>query len=299
MTDPFSSQIHYAMYLLSRLSAPMFLVLAGICLVLSSKKRLVRQKKADVLKHHILRGVFLFFMGFAFNLIMLEPLFTLNSLHSIGLSIILLSPIALKPTTIKCLILALAVLFLSEEAYRHDRISAVLILFQAPMFPWIIFAIIGVYAGMFFTQYRSDPLKVFVHIGVLSSLLILCGVLLNYTGTSIIWGQRPSTSFIAIAAGSSIYLGAMLLFVFRIMHKKFPVFMPIAAFGRHALVMYFAHGIFLTEVVNLLGLKNKLTESYALLVLVLYIIASWVIIWYIEGKILKTRYKKDVETYNP
>ncbi|MEA3255004.1 MAG: heparan-alpha-glucosaminide N-acetyltransferase domain-containing protein [Candidatus Altiarchaeota archaeon] len=271
MFNKAESEVYGYLFIMSRLSAPLFLFIVGICLVLSAQRH-----KNHMLQHYLKRGFLLILIGFLLNLITPMDLLSFNILHTIGLSIILLFILLIEPIKIKCLLSILLLIPLSHIAYKSIHMKNILDMFQFPILPWIIFVIFGIAAGSFLTDFYRHKMNKFpryLEFSALLSIILACalvklGVSFNYTA----YCTGP---FIMLSTAAVLYTTAMFFWVYEV-YKKNPVFLkPLIIYGRFAFFIYFIHHVFVYTIPDQLGFLNKFSETGSIISLLWFLIISW------------------------
>lgn len=232
------STIYQISSILGTLSAPIFTFLVGISLFISFK-RMKALGKLYIRNRTIKRGIFLFFVGlsFAFTIWGPEYLFDWDVLTLIAFSILILYPLrSLKPAYL--VLISLGIIILSpmlrkwtgyfsywnreilppEYTYEltfSDIFWGFWVNGYFPVFPWIVFPILGFVTGQWFLNSDSDEIKnkrhhILFWVGI---SMVLSGVIILFINSKLnpseilSWYLSPyefypaTTSFIIINLG--------------------------------------------------------------------------------------------------
>lgn len=263
---------------ISGLGAPLFTFLSGVSYRLWINGLVTKGvRDEEISKISIRRGLFVFGVGFAFNILVWLPEDTFNwdVLTFIGSAILLLNLLRHQPLMIPVAI-ALTSIFISPvlraitdyPAYWINyyfeadlTLSEVLIGYFVtgyfPIFPWITYSLTGfIVASMMFPEDQSEKPGVgkFLSFG---GVLICCGVSLLVFGERFAdplqqyfftgWAMFPaSTEYVLITVGSAILLFC-LLHQFVDLHPRLPEqkhrFQIFKVFSRYAFTIYLLHHI--------------------------------------------------------
>jgi len=180
---------HYLVYLTISLSAPLFLFLVGFSLTLSFYRG--RTAPLDTRPVHywryLKRGLGLLLAGYALNIVIAphEPFYSGGILQTIGISIILLTPLLSKLQQRKfrdgVLIMAflLYLLFVYAQpgivawSVRHP-LMAHLFFEGYPPWPWISMVLIGLHSGYKWVEVENQANSVRRHLLQMQTLGIVC-----------------------------------------------------------------------------------------------------------------------------
>lgn len=282
MIDPDNSVTYALMVLASRFSAPLFLLIVGLCLVLSTERK---QNKRAAIEHTLKKGVFLLLSGFLLNIIIYAPLSELNILHTIGLSMILIAPAAIKPSAAKSTASLMIILAASLLAPLIPQLNDILGLFLFPPLPWMTFIMLGVIVGQMLTklQANGEPKKVPRHLEMAAVILMLSALAFILLGEDFSY-YPPTWSFIALAAAIILYVIAIFYWIYEILGKRPAIMRPLETYGVFAYALYFSHHILVVTIPKQLNLLNTFSETEVLGYMLLFLLASWLILDALQKK---------------
>jgi uncharacterized membrane protein len=286
LAEPDASVTYALMLLASRFAAPMFLFIVGLCLTLSAEKRSSR-KAAE---HILMRGIFLIATGFILNLIIYAPATDINILHTIGLSMILLSPAAINPSAPKSAAALAGLILLSLSLPHMPQLNDALAASQFPILPWMIFTAFGLMAGQSISQLqKSGETKKVPHIlEAAAVVLMLSAAALLMTGDE--FRYYPATwSYITLTTALVLYVLAVAYWAYEVLGKRLPMLRPLETYGRYAYIIYFGHHLFVATIPAQLGLLNKFTETETIGYMILFLAASFLLLDSFEKKRDKER----------
>jgi len=70
--NPLNSAVYIICFIITRISAPLFLVVSGISMTLSASRRARSQNRVDIAAHFVKRGLLLIAAGLAINIITMD-----------------------------------------------------------------------------------------------------------------------------------------------------------------------------------------------------------------------------------
>ena len=275
MIDAGKENIAYVFFvLISRFAAPLFLLIVGLCMVLSSQKR-----KEKAVQHLMMRGAFLFFSGYLINLMVYRDFFSLNILHTIGLSIIIFSLFSVSKK-IRWTILAVALMAMISPLLSDTGIEEI---FFFPILPWGLFTGLGVILGQLMITYPQaydlDRYRKEMEASI-TALLILSFIAFH--------AFYPATwAVFAAAATFFIYLSALIY-----QKTRGAIMGPFKTYGVYAYQLYFVHLFFAVTIPGQLGMLNSLTGIETMAVLFLFLYLSWIILEIVRSYSSKARQKQ-------
>lgn len=280
MRDPYNSDTFILMFVISRLSAPLFLIVVGISMALSANNRAgIKDKKATI-SHYIKRGFTLIIGGALLNLMTYASPAKFNILYTIGLSLIFFSILAVRPSRYTTATALVAVLFLTEGARLFGPLDTILARFDFPPFPWMIFTVYGLIIGDSLVRFcKTGRLNIIVwYLEATSVLLMALTAAYIYMGIPFIYRGTATLPFISLAMAASTYLLSLFILSYEV-HKFDPLILrPLKAFGRFALPVYFIHYVFVVTIPHALGFKNSLTLLESLASLAVFTMISYLAI---------------------
>ena len=284
MQDPYNSDTFILMFMISRLSAPLFLAVVGISIVLSAYKRSGGEDKNATVRHFIKRGFTLLIAGAVLNVMIFADPMKLNILHTIGLSIIILSIVAVSPTMYNIAASLLAALLCSEAAYFLEPAKTILSRFDFPLFPWIIFVIYGMILGSSIIQFNKEgKVKIIVwYLQVSAVLLMVSTAFCIFIGIPFEYQHKITLPFISLAMALTAYILSISLLVYEIRRSDPAILRPLLTYGRFALPVYFIHYAFVITIPRIQGFENMLSLNESLYALVVFLIASYLVLRKIE-----------------
>lgn len=273
--------------LVSRLSAPLFVLLAGYSVCLSAERRVPSHGRAAFLRHIMLRVAQLFALGCLVNLMRFDYVLTPNILHLMGLSVLVACLLYLGSNrTWYALVLGLLVSYsVSGPTYYssvlvrspQDLLPRLLLSGEYPPLPWLIYAVLGLGLAWFF---RGADKR--FNMVLLGEALLCLGLLMALMGFSADMTANHSTFMVLILGAISIayYLVSNLAqlqklsFIGRFM----------ASYGRHSLAVYLTHQFLFITVPRLIGVQNTLDE-----VGVSFVFAGYLALAYIGIKVYEDK----------
>ena len=280
MYQPEKSEFYMSMFAISRFAAPMFLLVVGISMVLSAKRRISNDGRNSAVKHLVWRGFFIILAGFALNVVTFHSISDLNILYTIGLSIIFLSALSTDPRPVKCLVYALVLYIISETVIKLDAIKNFLDMFQYPVLPWTIFVIFGIAIGNYILVFQRDDrtkkLPYYLEfsailLGILSIVFVMLGFPFRY------W-PYSTAPFITATTSLMLYFVAIFFWIYEVDGKN-PVFLrPLIVYGRYALLLYFVHRILIVTIPELINMKNSFSETESIIALLAFLLISWLLL---------------------
>jgi uncharacterized membrane protein len=285
MKDADNSVTYALMILASRFAAPLFLLIVGLCLTLSTERRQKTQNKRQILEHTAKKGAFLMLSGFLLNMIIYAPLLELNILHTIGLSMILLAPAAINSSAAKSTASLMIISAASILAPSIPPLKDILGSFLFPPLPWMTFIMLGVIVGQMLTklQANGETKKVPQHLEIAAVILMLSALAFILLGDSFNY-YPPTWSFIALTAAMILYTLAIFYWTYEVLGKRPAILRPLETYGIFAYIVYFSHHIFVATIPKQLGLENTLSEIEVLGYMILFLLASWLILDAIQKK---------------
>lgn len=280
MQDPYNSDTFILMFMVSRLSAPLFLGVVGISMVLSAYNRSGREDKNAIVGHFIKRGFMLLIAGAALNVIIFADPMRLNILYTTGLSIIILSILAVNLTKYNITVSLLAAMLCSEAVYLFEPAKIILDKFDFPPFPWIIFVIYGIILGDSIVRFNKEGrLKVIVgYLEFSAVILMVLTAFCMYIGIPFEYQYRITLPFILLIMCLTSYILSIFLQVYEVRRSDPAVLRPLLVYGRFALLIYFIHHVFVITIPTILGFENMLSLDESLYALVFFLIASYLIL---------------------
>jgi uncharacterized membrane protein len=273
MIDSDNSVAYALMFIASRFSAPLFLLIVGLCLVLSAERK---QDKRAAIEHTLKKGIFLMLSGFLLNIIIYAPLPELNILHTIGLSMILIAPAAINPSAAKSTASLTIIFAASILAPSIPQLKDIPGSFQFPPLPWMIFTMLGVIVGQIILrlQKNGETKKVPRHLEVAAVILLLSSLAFVLLGDSFSY-YPPTWSFIALATAIILYVTAIFYWIYEVLGKRPAILQPLETYGIFAYALYFSHHIFVATIPKQLNLLNTLSETEVLKYMLYFLLASW------------------------
>jgi peptidoglycan/LPS O-acetylase OafA/YrhL len=290
MIDSDNSVTYALMFIASRFSAPLFLLIVGLCLVLSTERK---QDKRAAIEHTIKKGIFIMLSGFLLNIIIYAPLPELNILHTIGLSMILIAPAAINPSAAKSIASIMIISAASILAPAIPQLNDILGSSQFPPLPWMMFTMLGVIVGQIILrlQKNGETKKIPLSLEVVSFILMLSALAFILLGDS--FNYYPATwSFIALAASIILYATAIFYWIYEVLGKRPAILRPLETYGLFAYILYFSHHIFVATIPKQLNLLNKFSETEVLGYMLLFLLASWLLMEYALNALQKKRDKQ-------
>ncbi len=275
------TQFYYGYAVLaSRLSAPIFLVLAGYFVGSSASRRISVGGRLFFFKRIMYRVFELCVLGLVVNLLRFDGLLYINILHLIAFGILFCALVYLSGSRVVYFI-ALASCFVylfSGAGYPFEVMvsspQSVLVWFFAsgefPIASWVIYSLIGLGVFWFGGGVRVDRVfagEALIITGLLSSLV------LDYGSIAV-----NCVPFMLVVSGF-MFLAYQLMLWSRISNPVFSGFL--AAFGRHALGVYVWHLFVFSALTQLLGVSNLLSWPGAALVYLASLFAAYLfVIWF-------------------
>jgi peptidoglycan/LPS O-acetylase OafA/YrhL len=208
----------------------------------------------------------------------------LNILYTIGLSLIFLSILAVRPTTYNSAAALLAALFLSEAVYLFGPAKNVLAKFDFPILPWIIFPIYGIILGSSLIKfYKAGRLKSMVRY-----LEITAVIMMALTAAYVIMGvpfeyqYKATLPFICLIMALTAYILSLSIQLYEISKRDISILKPLKAYGRFALPVYFIHYVFVITIPHILGLENTFSLNESLIFLTIFLLAGYLVLRKLE-----------------
>jgi len=275
-------------YFFSRVSTPLFLLIAGYCLWLSGERRVPSAGKAGFLRHVLRRVLLIFLLGFLVDFFTFRSLLFLNVLHTIGLSLLFLSLLYVSGSVggyFLTLCSALFYCFLYPPVFPEVFVRSpggVLIWLMAsgeyPLGSWMVYALLGFGVGRILTGVRF-PAEWLPHAG----LALVCASLLCLAIGYPIGAWNSGPPFLFAALGFALW--AFYVATFLCGHRRGAFFAgALASFGRHSLPVYIVNMFLFSFAGGLAGLKNSLDSARVLAAFVLFVCLSYAAIRWIESR---------------
>jgi uncharacterized membrane protein len=284
MKDSYESDIFIMLFIISRFSAPLFLIVVGISMVLSARNREDVEDKNATVKHYIKRGFLLLLGGAFLNVMTYTDPMKLNILYTIGLSLIFLSVLAVSQTNYNSAASILAVLFLSEAAYLFEPAKNVLAKFDFPLLPWIIFPVYGIIlGGPLIRFYKTDRLKVMVRYLQITAVLMMA-----LTAAYVImripfeFQDKATLPFICLVMALTAYILSLSVQLYEISKRDPRILKPLKVYGRFALPTYFIHHVFVITIPHILGLENSFSLNESMLFLAIFLVTGYIVLEKLE-----------------
>jgi uncharacterized membrane protein len=284
MRDPYNSDVFILMFLISRLSAPLFLIVVGISMVLSANNRAGREDKKATVTHYLKRGFVLLLGGALLNVITFSDPMRLNILYTIGLSLIFLSILAVNPTTRNTSAALLSALLLSEAAYYFEPAKNIFAKFDFPPLPWIVFAIYGIILGDSLIKFFKEG-RLGIAVGYLQATALILMALTAACvrlGIPFVYPHKSSLPFISLIMALTAYMLSLSIQIYEKSKRDPAILKPLKTFGRFALPIYFSHFIFVVTIPHILGLQNSFSLNGALVFLAVFLAASFFVLEKLE-----------------
>ncbi|MFC2154201.1 heparan-alpha-glucosaminide N-acetyltransferase domain-containing protein [Candidatus Altiarchaeota archaeon] len=261
-------------FLVSRLSAPLFFLLVGACLVLSAQRRSEGgASESMILKHFLGRSIYIIILGVILNVFKFDYAWELNVLHTIAFSILLAAPFVIIREWWLVLLPILVVLKSSLKVFSFDGISlwGWETFWSLPFYtgeyrllPWSALFLLGVIMGKMIVQKRSHQL--FLSFGVLLQVAALGVMWLD--GDFQFWPGTTSFALYSAGAGFVAYAIFQWLYAKDSVHPQ--LFRPLEVFGRHALFIYLIHHVILYTLLRLVGLANSFSLFSTAIIFILF-----------------------------
>jgi uncharacterized membrane protein len=265
--------------LLSRLSAPIFVLLAGYCVHLSAERRIPAGGRGHFLLHALKRAVELFAVGLLVNIIRSDPLSYVNILDLIGISVIAAS---LLRVTESRAAYAVTIAVLGAYSFASPRYHSDLLITspldvpawlmttgEYPSGSWLIYAVIGL--GL--ARYMGGRLPGGVRLFFAGEGLMLLAVLLLASGmrAGLVANHAP---FLFAMLGSLCVLQYGLSEAVKIPSLA-ALSGILSTYGRHSLGIYAIHLFVFARIPVLFGLENSLSEAAVIAALAAFLAAAY------------------------
>jgi uncharacterized membrane protein len=265
--------------LISRLSAPLFVLLAGYCVFLSGKRRTPSSGRLGFLSHILVRVFWLFILGFAVNVMRSFTWYSPNILHLIGFSVLVCSLLFLNSDyRVYSLVLGILVSYslIGPPHYSSitlgspiDYLVAFMAVGEYPIGSWVIYSVVGLGLAWFFRDVKWGGARI-LYVG--EGLILLSFVLVYLTGgVGLSTNRAPFLSFML----GSIAAAYVLLPGISSDSRLSAVGHFLGAYGRHSLATYVIHIFLFSTVFGLLGLGYSLSEPYVLAVFFGFVAVSY------------------------
>ncbi len=265
----------------SGLGAPLFAILSGISYRLWVNGQERREVSDELIsKVSIRRGLFVFAVGFAFNIFVWLPedMFNWDVLTFIGFAILILNQVRHLPVTLVILIASLVFLmtpflqamadypsywtnhYFEVDLTLPDVIIGFLVTGYFPIFPWLTYSLVGYStAVLLFPHHLSSPEEdrppsIFPLLGIGATLLIVANITLQLRSylpelisknLLVGWTMFPaSLEYItATIAMALLLLGLLHHFIDRnpALNKESRLFHLFKVFSRNAFTIYLLH----------------------------------------------------------
>jgi uncharacterized membrane protein len=285
MFNALNSAIFIIIFVVTRLSAPLFLVVTGISMILSADRRAERQKSGEISAHFLKRGVLLIAAGFAINIIIMD--FTsLNILYTLGLSSILFSSLIVKPNQWNNFRSLVVILLITGAVYTSKNFENVFSSFDFPLFPWIIFVAYGIILGTGITAYKKTEKKQLL-VGYLETsaiLLIITTAIFVSLKLPFVYRHTASLPFITFSMSIITYVLSAAIQLYEFQKKNPFVGKPLEILGRHALQVYFISFVVVVTIPKICGFEKRMSEAGALFSMALFLGCALWILSYAEGR---------------
>lgn len=278
----FEGSVFYGLgFLVSRLSAPLFFLLAGFSVVLSGSRRIAVQGKPAFMRHVVWRCLTLFAMGFLVNVFTSKELLFLNVLHVIALMVFFASLLYVSGSRrayVITLALSLAYCLIGpavvSDVAVDSPISFVVWLMASgeyPLGPWFVYALVGLGVGLFFSGFHVKWICLFYS----GWLLVVLGMLFVPVGyRNSLLANTPPIFFISMGFIMVVYF---LLEFMRGWIITAGVVEFLAVYGRHSLALYVGHQFLLGFVPTLLGFRNAFGVVTVLSVFTLFLLLFYAV----------------------
>jgi uncharacterized membrane protein len=235
---------------LGTLAAPLFLFLMGFSLALSIEKRLQGDLAAPQVALSLLRrGVFLILQGYVVTWLVfyngwnLEEMGAVDVLHCLGLSMLVLIPLALGrswPLTALASVAAAAVSLWAGSWDLPSWLAAWLTgtsgISYFPLLPFVVYALVGLALGLLYRQMAGHPRKTRWFPLALAALGTGIAVMVPLVPPTL--GARfPRPQFLLFSLALILYLTAL----FYALGHHPGLLRPLAVMGQTAMMLYIWH----------------------------------------------------------
>ena len=274
------------------LSAPMFLLLVGVCLPLSVARRRERgDTEFEISKHVFLRGFILMMSGFLFMY-----LWEHEQLRWIGMFILMMYPMLDMPVKTR-LIIGLLVLagtpllnlylvptvkgftedltiqtsWSSSEFIRSIYGAGALVLFR-----WFSLVLFGTIIGSLLVQFLREGREHEFQSTTFKLGLVLTGIGVPELFLAIPFNDFPALSVAGIT-GLSLLLLSGLMWLKKNHERAYRILTPLTIFGRLSLSLYLGHIVLWLGASRVLGLGFSLSLPEVLAALFSCYLIAWVL----------------------
>jgi uncharacterized membrane protein len=267
--------------LLSRFSAPMFVLLCGYSVCLSARRRIPLYGRIGYFKHLLWRFAYLFACGLLINLIRSESLIYMNILFLIAFSTLFSGLLYLSLSRIAyltALVTQLGYMFTlplhySDILFRgpFDALAWFFLGGEYPLGPWLIYSTVGLGLAWFFGDGKPP-----INITYLGEGLVFWSFILVWWEQGVGAGtNHPPFFFFILGSFAIIYVWLDFL------GKRPPTDLLVGClgvFGRNSLFIYVSHQFLFIAVPRILGFQNTLGEAAVASVFFVYLAASFAIL---------------------
>jgi len=249
--------------LLGGMAAPLFLIIVGVCLVLSM------QRRRNGGQHVLRRGFLLVILGFVLNALLPEllDLASWGVLQTIGLGIILAYP-SLRLSWPVRFLTGLAVVAATPFLQSLPAVGflpGVLWASWYPVFPWLAYILLGTCIGEGLVRERSEVFWIGVPLLVSGAFLCSIGWPVSLFPASI--------SYVLITSGAALCTFPLVVWLV----PEGGLAVPIQRLGQITLTLYFLH--LLIGYYLLRGLNLGLPETISLILIFLTACAIAAYFW--------------------
>lgn len=285
MFNPYNSTLFIIIFIVTRVGAPLFLVVFGISMVLSAYRRSERQAHQEICTHFLKRGVLLISAGFAINLIMMD--FTsLNVLYTLGLSSIIFSGLLGQPNLRNNFYSLVVILMISGAVYSSKQLEVIFSSFDFPLFPWIIFVAYGIILGTGITTYKeTKKMKLLVrYLETSAILLMITTAILLSLKIPFVYRLIASLPFITLSMSLITYFLSVAIGLYELQKKDPMIGKPFELFGRHSLQIYFTSYVIVVTIPKIFGFEKSISEAGAFFSMVVFSGCALWLLSYNEGR---------------
>jgi uncharacterized membrane protein len=287
LRDVSDSNLYAIAYLVSRLSAPLFLLLVGYCVYMSGSKRTAIEGRAGFLRHIVRRSLTLVVVGYFVNLTVLGDLFAINVIHLIAASVLASGLLYLSGSR-RAYILILGLLVgysimgpVVKTGVNPDSPAGFFVWLMTegeyPIASWIVYSIIGLGVGLYLGVVRQSMSRLIL----IGQFTMLAGLVTLLFGFSM--GVRGnSIPFMVIILGGQVIVISTMVFL---EGKRETVFIPrfLAVYGRYSLAIYVIHHLFFITVPKLTGFSNVFDMGQVAFLFAFFLGLAWIVLRKLES----------------
>ncbi len=269
--------VYGGVYLISRLSAPLFLTILGYCIALSAERRMPSAGRWGFARHALSRAAILLIAASALNLLRFDAAGTPNILHLLIVSILMTS--ALRIAGNKAVYAAVFALFIVLSAAPAVAGGWELVNSWLPGWyslaegyaigPWQFYAVFGLGLRWLAPGARlvnAHRLPVIEALAFLSILSMGLGI-----GVGVFESRLPYT-LILLAGMAAAYQAVSAVGEIKALS---PLTGALTAYGRHPLPLYMAHQAAFATAPRMLEIENTFGPAGALAALSCFLLAAY------------------------